>query len=672
MSSKMGNDSSDVKDSTFKRARRACVYCIKKKVKCSGERPDCRRCREIGRKCVYAPYQKRISILRSKHEAMKETIADLKRQVEELMQERPLTRVGDFAREPICSPPDQVTAVPNSIPLRSSFDSGSSDGIVSKLAELENHHIHSETGIKPSPLQSSSEMKDEIDTCGNKVHHLMRLLTLEDAFELIDRCHFFLNDLYFPYDVSLMKLKLKRSYRPVTHFSAFLQKENTYFKPLVLLTIALGKRYAGESSEISQSLLHYALLLVTPVINLRARSDNYLLISVYTMASFYFRSISLENDAVMYSNLALQFAAHIRLNNYDEGSVFEQETKSRIMWVCFGTNRTLSAKMGTPFILISNEIQRKLPKLISYDEDGTLMGGMAPSSERCPNEEEFRSYIELTCIAEEICKVVYNNNTSSTLTSDLGKIIQRLILWNSSLPENYRFDRTFNARDKKHKRLICSLHLNYCFCIHLTTIPIMYSLVERKKNFPDQQLDLNENLSELVTICVNAAEMTVNILMSCHKVGALAVFGVMDLDYIYSASLSFFMCGDVLGIQQVENKRLLDSCLFLFKQMAKSGNKSAISRGQRLQDLIDTYRKQDAVKDTQNLVIDSASNDETFLFSQEENDLVPDSAWLMDPSVADAFQGLADADLNIWEGGYKNLQQIDSYWDEFQRNIFGS
>lgn len=616
---------------------------------------------------------------------MKEDITKLQAELVELKslnsQQNLLRQTADGSTLPTL-PSSGVTIGPG-------YVSGSSDGIVTKLAEMQHPHMNLGVRVAPDTLQSSSEMKDEIDNCGQMLQHLMKSLTLKDALRLIDQCHFYLNDIYFPYDVRLLKLKLQRYYRPVTHFTSFLQEEKTYFKPLVLLTIALGKRYFGESDNMTQSLVSYSLMLISPIVNLRSQSENYLVVSVYTMASFYFRSMNLEDDAIMYSNLALQFAMHINLHHFKRENKLQEEIKSRVMWVSFGTNRTLSAKMGNPFILSAKQITRPLPKIISYDEEGNIIPREDGYSlqDRCPNEEDFQFYIRLTRVAEQICKVIYSQKSPQNLMSNLEDIIQKLISWNSTLPENYRFDKTSSTKDSKKRRLICSLHLNYCFCIHLTTIPVLYSFVEQKKKAQDQVPAINQNLTELITICINAAEMTVNILMDLNKERSLALFGVMDLDYLYSAALAFFMCGDVLSIRTAENKKSLGSCLLLLGEMSGNGNDSAKMKYQRLLDLINTYRKQnpkpkqkietDPTTESSIVLDDMANTDDPDIANAPgsppplgDESRTLENARFMDGSVLETFQGLTDSDLNIWEDGYRNLQQVDSYWDEFQRGLF--
>lgn len=655
-------------------------------MKCSGDQP-CQHCKDSNQQCIYTPYKRRISILYSRYQDMMENITKLQAELAELKRLNSQQDIIKKSTDGLVLP----TLPSSGVTIGPGYVSGSSDGIVKKLAEMQRPHENLGVRVAPDTLQSSSEMKEEIDNCGQKLQHLMRNLTLKDALRLIDQCHFYLNDIYFPYDVNLLKLKLQRYYKPVTHFTSFLQEEKTYFKPLVFLTIALGKRYFGESDDMTQSLVSYSLMLVSPIINLRAQSENYLVVSVYTMASFYFRSMNLEDDAIMYSNLALQFATHINLYRIKREDKLQDEIKSRVMWVSFGTNRTLSAKMGNPFILSAKQITRPLPKMISYDEEENIIPRQDGYSleDRCPNEEDFQFYIQLTCVAEQICRVIYSQKSPENLMSNLENIIQKLISWNSTLPENYQFDETSNINDRKRKRLICSLHLNYCFCIHLTTIPVLYSFVEQKKKSQDQIPMINQNLTELITICINAAEMTVNILMDLNKEKSLALFGVMDLDYLYSAALAFFMCGDVLCLRTVENKKSLGSCLYLLGEMSRYGNESAKLKYQRLLDLINTYRKQNFKPKEPIETESTAAAENPIPLEDLTNPNVADildtpgsppplgdearplyNAKFMDGSVLETFQGLTDSDLNIWEEGYKNLQQVDSYWDDFQRSLF--
>ncbi|GMF83121.1 unnamed protein product [[Candida] boidinii] len=44
---------------------------------------------------------------------------------------------------------------------------------------------------------------------------------------------------------------------------------------------------------------------------------------------------------------------------------------------------------------------------------------------------------------------------------------------------------------------------------------------------------------------------------------------------------------------------------------------------------------------------------------------------LIDNNFLEYFQKLSESDFNSWENGWKTSQETDSYWDDFQRNLFG-
>ncbi|GME82636.1 unnamed protein product [Ambrosiozyma monospora] len=493
-------------------------------------------------------------------------------------------------------------------PLADRFVSVSSDIIVSKLAQMQAQLDHTDlhhaiqNGRIVNNIVGAYKGNDnkrclylQFRDCEYRVNQFLKHLDLQTAFGLVEICHFYLNDVYFPYDIHLMKLKIRKFYRPVICFEKFLEDDDTLFKPLLLMTFALGKRYKGEvkSDSIIDDLLHYSLWFVNPIINIKKHPLNYLIVAVYTITSLYFRSRSMDDDAVLYSNFGLQFATHLKLHEAEPGPTDnkEMQLKSRIIWTCYGINRTTSAKMGDPHLLSFDDITRDYPTLQSYDDDGKLISTASSEDDYNSQSSEFKYYVELTHVAEDIYNVVYSNYTPYTLTTMLGGIIQKLIQWNASLPQSFRLENNINETNLKRKRLVCSLHLNYCFSIHLTTIPVIYNLVEKQKRAVEP-VEINEKIYELVIICMNAAQMTVSILDSCLNDGMLAVFGVMDLDYIYSAALTFFMCGDVLKILTPDCNRLLDSCMFMLNEMSKGGNSTATIKYKNMQELISNSRKQ--------------------------------------------------------------------------------
>ncbi|GMF60853.1 unnamed protein product [[Candida] boidinii] len=101
----------------------------------------------------------------------------------------------------------------------------------------------------------------------------------------------------------------------------------------------------------------------------------------------------------------------------------------------------------------------------------------------------------------------------------------------------------------------------------------------------------------------------VNLLVSCYNEKMLAMFGVLDLDYLYSAGLTFFM-SKLLKLDYPESDELLNTCLYLINEMMKRGNHIAISKYETLKNLIDGVNMNFSTKKVLNRLDLSLSNKE--------------------------------------------------------------
>lgn len=548
------------------RGRKACANCKRRKVKCSGTRPCCENCKTLGVKCVYVPYEKRVSILLSHYEQMKEEISRHR--------ERPTPSVFYLG------PPDNITK-----------------------------HL-SDRDTKGSILPEGP-LTETFETSRSAAYELMKNMTLDEAFKLVDQCHFFLNDIYFPYDIHLLKQELTEIYQATDNFSSFLQSNNTLFKPFVLICLALGKRYFGESRKILRPIFDYSFMILSSMRDLRARNDGYIIVACYTLASLYFRTICEEEEALLYSNISIQFAVHLHLQLEDI-----DDMRSRVMWVALGANRSLAINIGEPTPLSFRAVRCHLP---------TAVVG------------EFSYYIDLMRIMEEIC------NMTDPSMEHLPQVIHHLLTWNANLPHKYVLG---NITDKKERRLLCSIHLGYCLSIYLSIFPIVYTLVENKK--VGKEVTMNENL---ISVCMNAAEMTIHILNDCYKEETLAIFGILDLSELHCASLVFFTCGNILKIKPERNAELLRTSLFLMEQFAKVGNENAQKKYKDMQYLIKSYRGNEEE-------CAEAKKNQLPAFELEPQDIMSE------------FDGLTDEDIGMWVEGHRD--NVDLYWEEFLKSLEGN
>ncbi|CUM66613.1 uncharacterized protein PRCAT00004284001 [Priceomyces carsonii] len=465
------------------------------------------------------------------------------------------------------------------------LEAGSSDIVISKLAEMQ--HINVSANDNFSNLYNNKLPQKHIS---NKEG--IKSMSLSYAEEMVSYAHFYLASVNLPFEEGYIRAKLRQFYSN-GHWE-FLSDE--YWKPLIYVLLALGQHYIGIRSDLAEGELCKEDKLVPETYPLfwAGLSEIFPLRNVYNdkiviiliLAAYYFRSINEDQNAVMYSTLAMQVSIQLNLHLQPEDNAYSEEDveiRKRIFWSAFTTNRFLCAKLGHPTLLDASDITVSYPKMVSFD-DGIC------KKITFPDAEDMKSFLELAKIAEDIVNVVYKKRSlSGKLAGDDGGllasvdiIIRRLIDWNENLPSNFRL----KLDERKHgdgrmKRLKCSLHLNYCYQIHLATVAVLYQLVHEKAHAEDSSFSLANislNILTMLTICINAAQLTTNIMITCFKETTIAVFGVVDVDYVFSASLTFSL-SKFLGMSDEGNiQNSLNSCLDILQELSRKGNSNATAK----------------------------------------------------------------------------------------------
>lgn len=629
------------------KSRRACEACKKKKSKCSGTTPKCLKCEKNNRECVYIPYEKRVSILLSKYKELRDQLESQQAEIAKY-------------KETI-----------NNLNIKDE------DSLVYKKRKLTKNQ-NNEFLNTPTPNNIKIADHDKIDLYFKEIN-------LNYCLECISMAYFFLHDVLCPFGLQVLRKKIIEFFIYTNNNNIQITKENFmkelgYWKPLALIIFAIGGRYNELNFVKTDDLILYSMEYLFPLNDIKSSNipDKYLIVSCFSSMSLYFRSISKDYDAVFYSNLSLQVGTHLRLhfqdgngdievfdnmNNNDNNKLYETEIKSRIWWCSYAINRSIGAKMGDPLLVSSmSEITRPFPTMINYDDiTGEIIKNTQEKYgyERFPTQEDFKKYLDLSTISQQICNEFNaklkastavsatgstttntipandinnksKNTTTSSLTINLENIIQRLINWTKDLPNNLKVDSCFrpmNLKNRKNRRLVCSIHLNYGYCIYLTTIPIFYTLLEKNRSTSNlinstnnnsilndkekliSNLNIPKNVSELLNISLNAVKLMVNLLVSCYNEKMLAMFGVLDLDYLYSAGLTFFM-SKLLKLDYPESDELLNTCLYLINEMMKRGNHIAISKYETLKNLIDGVNMNFSTKKVLNRLDLSLSNKE--------------------------------------------------------------
>ncbi|CCE82367.1 Piso0_002090 [Millerozyma farinosa CBS 7064] len=586
------------------KSKRACLRCKNRKTKCSGE-TTCRSCVLANAECIYVEKGKRVSILASKLWGMKDQIHLLEKRLEEYQGRKSAEEYGmDIIEEKTsieyaASPDVPVTNTKEK--KESSLESGSSDMLIHKMAEMQ-HIKLSNKGIDSSksnlklPPKRNIPREDGINS-----------VTLEEAEKLVEFVHFYLSSVNLPFEFEYIVKKL-RDFHSRGHWKF---PDDEYWKPLIYLLLALGQHYQGirtdivdndDSSEKGAGTGTFPFFSVglSDIFPLNSFQNEKVVI-ILVLAAYYFRSVNNDLDAILYSSIAMDVSIQLNLHiNPSKGAYSDEEVefRSRIFWTAYTTNRFLSAKLGHPISYDTSEITANYPKMLYFE-------GNECSSIKFPNSEDLKYYIELSKIAEEIVTVIYKKK-SNTYTSSAGsgkllesvhRIILKLIRWNESLPSNFRLRlNESNWKYKKDNRLKCSIHLNYCYQVHLATVAVLFQLFHEKTRAQQESQifnlsDLSLDKSTMLTICVNAAQLSTNILVTLLGNSSIAVFGVVDIDYVHSAALTFSLA-NFLGINEVNDiQKPFNSCLSILKQLSEKGNQNATDKYQKIKLFVEGLNK---------------------------------------------------------------------------------
>ncbi|CUM67437.1 uncharacterized protein PRCAT00005133001 [Priceomyces carsonii] len=472
------------------------------------------------------------------------------------------------------------------------LESGSSDLIILKLSEVHGKDI-SPNNTSPNSLEIREQQKVHIP------NELLRKLPTDFVFKMIEETHFYLTSIYLPFELEELIAKIQEccseGYLQLSKLS------NNSLRPLILVLLGLGQHYTGIKPKADIDIdakedttcLPFFMSGICEIFPIKDINDVELVV-VFIVCSYYFRAVNEDRNAILYSNfgivLSLQLALHSG-SSYNGLSEVECEKRCRIWWSAFSSNRFLCVKLGHPLILNLSQITAPYPKMLS-----TWDGKCTKST--FPNSDDLKHYIELSKISEEITNNIYlkrssDNGRETNLKSfmePIFTIIQRLVNWNKTLTANLRLNLHERKQgDGKEKRLKYSVHLNCCYLIHLSTVPVLYQLVLEQitcnQNGEKWSIkDLSQDLMTVLTVCFNAAVLTFNILSICYEETTLAIHGVLDPDYLYSASLTFAM-GMILEPNE-EFCTNFQSCLKILKHLTSQGNPNAKAKLLKIESFI--------------------------------------------------------------------------------------
>ncbi|KAK6461149.1 hypothetical protein DFJ63DRAFT_314939 [Scheffersomyces coipomensis] len=617
---------------TERRSVLACIRCRRRKTKCSGSYP-CQTCIRFNHMCEYPRKPKRIQIYDIEVEQYQMQIQQLKSEL-------------DMIKSSTSSTSHSITIAPSST---SSYNddsdapdisvwlgSGSCELICWNLKQFTSKQfINSQLPVNSPDFNTFIEEKtynylfasNHQHYSENVTESILQSITLPESLKLFDAVISFINVGYLTItNIEQFKLKLNQLFNsnggklPLKVITS----NDRYFILKLLMILSLGEIYdrkltIGRKKKKSHTIkkeqlpgLKYFKIVLNHLPSPFYYYDDYKslenmieIIELLGLISIYLRMIDKKTLAVSFTLQSLQLCISLNLHKESSLRSFEinndnlsNQYLNKLWWKTFCLNRFYSVRISQPLLLHLNDI--------SNDEYNNVKDSsiVPTSSDDYANETCMKFYIELAKISDRITNELYKSNTTtkqnkSQYLRSIISIMEILINWINNIPPFLRLN-LHQVSD--NDRSIYSLHLNYLHHIYLTNIPMLINLVKFKiiNYYKHNQFQSHEgqsffptNIKNLINSILNSSKLTINIFLSLINRNKLTIFGMTDLDFLFSCSLVFLICLILIneGDDKDDIQNYLKTGLNIINEMKLSGNLIAKGKLFQIVELILSLKK---------------------------------------------------------------------------------
>lgn len=703
-----------IEEGLLQRSRVACVRCKTRKTKCSGTSP-CGTCATNKVECVYPRKPKKIKIYDTELEDLKAKLAEY-----ENRQHYGLDS-GYSPSSDVTGTSDQSVRADPFKYLKNDQDNKNNDMSLSILLSspscelitwnLTNFLLSKNTRenfftITPEfssfmeadcyddvlfrPALECLKSKSKVENCYNLLKEV-ELGLVQNYLHMVSK---YLNVGYFTVDHDAFEHQLPKYYTLNGKLKPLPETEQVdYFIIKILLIIALGLVYDSQNCigvgnpklTFVPGLVHFKVALnLLPAkhqllnFGIENFQNNLQTIEIYGLMAIYSRIFDKKNASCFFATSALQLGVSMNLHkrsmitksrqlNFSYYSTMNYNT--RIFWSIYCLNRFYSARIGQPVLLSFKDIS------LNQDQLGT----------------DLQCYVELGRISELINREIYNNSSfhSKDYFNTLFYILSLLKSWTNQLPINLQLD--FKKADNDvSRRSMASLHLNHLHHVYLNCIPFLLHLAKVKIfGFRETQelnhlklSNLPQNIQDFFLYCIKSSQLTVTIFIKLLDRRLIRAFGSVELDFLYSSALVFFIC-IILNLDDVPVKYDLNKnfeenfliCLTFMRQMALMGNLVAESK---VKLIVDMAEKFDVIlkKSTSLLTADRVkkTNGNTALIKNyspaniEETDYTNTSDIKIKPEASPEMSGLTPP-LEAYIKDELNMKGWDTNEDQIFANL---
>lgn len=302
----------------------------------------------------------------------------------------------------------------------------------------------------------------------------------------------------------------------------------------------------------------------------------YLQVADCTAASYFYFGIALR--------ASLLLGLHVDIGK-DSLNRFELEHRRRLWWTVYMYERMLASKAGLPLSLTDEDISTELPN--DFD-----MSNPFPCCENYifPEAEFISNCVKITQINANILRKLYTRQPSSNILPVVHEMVVALMKWKKELPNDINCD--YSQKELTISRLVVNMMTEYFQGVNLAVRPLLFHFVllniKSAKPNNEKVLDLSK-YSPIILVLLNSSfQASINTIRSLWALlpeNMVAMFGYMDREYLYNATVTLILFNATFGVYDATNEHL-DHALTLFTKMRNLGNHPATLRREQILRLI--------------------------------------------------------------------------------------
>lgn len=565
------------------RAHLACLRCRTQKIKCSGSLPSCENCLSSDKECRYPHREKKVTLLESQLNRLKDRIVFLETKLEQQglqmeEEEDQEDQEDQVEEENEAGEADGGSALlgeeavhefdEGCIPFNSKTNRALSDtyfGISSGQvfdSELKSHlfaitHDNERPSVDSfAPLpQRRHFFKDP--SLESPFSGVVMLPDKKYALSLVDKVVKFLSHEYYLFDADQFYTQIDEAYEK-------LRDKKPLWICYFLITLAVGEQYMSHSPNGDIPGMGFYMAAMR-LYKSSYEEPTLEFVQTLILIAFYLQGLNSANAAFSFYGLAMRSALIQGLHR----NIFflppvEKEKRKRLWWTIYIMDSIWCSNLGHPIHVQIDDIDVDFPDENFVD----LNDGF--------NIELLGYNVKLAKILCTVMRDVYRPTKGST-TIEVKKVlncVEQLDKLQSILPTRLQ-----NNLIVSENRSTANLYLRLNQYIVVTTRPLLLSLFKG-------HVQPSDAIKRVVSRCVTAAILSIDILANLKNNGWLSAFGFWDAQYCFSSLIILIICSFSGRVYpQVETGRRIN------RFMKDAGNFTAIDNEHKLQELDDLLSK---------------------------------------------------------------------------------